>query len=1271
MELKRLEVFGFKSFADRTRFVFDSGVTVIVGPNGCGKSNVVDAVKWVLGEQSAKSLRGREMADIIFAGSESRRSLGFAEATLTFDNSGGLLPIDATEVEVSRRLYRSGESEYLLNRRPCRLRDVRELFMDTGVGVDAYSLIEQGKVDVLLQSNPQERRLIFEEAAGISKYKAKRREAERKLQRTEQNLLRLGDILEEVERRLRSVKYQAGKARSYKEYTERLKELRLAFALNQYHEETGALASKQAEIEALQNRRAERSAALAGFDQERSRLEAELMDLERDVRQADAALSEVRSGIATRENEVGFNRTRVSELEQIVQRDRRKVGDLSAHLKEAEGALESRHLETETVAALAVDRQNTLAALEAQLKDVSEQVREHTGRIEEAKRTLLDLAQQKSQRATRQGGLELRLETVEAQEKKLQARRQEIAAALEQLRTREAELAREMQDLSAAIADRRSRLEQKRHEAEAKQKELNEIGEALARAKEKASALQSRRELIEDLERRGEGIPAAVRQVREAIGASGSPEKWRGMIADLIEVSVEHATFIESALGASEKLLVAEHQADVLALARDLQGKLPGQVRFLALDAMMPVTDGQDLAAYPEAVGWAMNYVRAAEAIRPAIAHLLARTVVVKTLEGAAELARGPLAGYRFVTLAGDVLEDDGSIAVGPPGAETSLISRRSELRSIADEMTALAARIEELDARRRLGVEALQHLDAEQQGLRGEIYEASMARVEAESEGRRLSETRGQFQAESPLVESELADLGRQRVEMAAERDALRLEVADLEEKTRRQQEAIDAQAAEQEAMLARRAGIEEERTQARVALAQLKEKQAGLVQATAAAERDLQVTRDGIEQGRADVAQCQERIRDAERAMLRLQSEMAKLFLDKESAEAEVRRLAGERQERRKAIGEVADKARVIEGEIDQLQNDVHGIELERREIETKRIDLVQRIRDDFGMDLAEKYAAWQPEAVDWNAVGEEIKELQGKIERLGTVNLEAIDEQDSLEKRTEFLRQQHEDLTKAREALMGLIERINRESRDRFAKTFESVRGHFQELFRKLFGGGKADVFLENPEDVLESGIEVVARPPGKQLQRISLLSGGEKTMTAVALLMAIFKARPSPFCILDEVDAALDEANVERFSALVREFLDQSQFVIISHNKRTMAMADMLYGITMMEPGVSRKVSVKFSDLHEKGFVETGETGSDAAVSPSPLEGEGRVRGAVDVPQAESPTTPEPEPPAPALPVEVQAVLAQPDAAPPASAPVDSPAPAKSTEEALAK
>ena len=1204
MELKRLEVFGFKSFADRTRFEFDSGVTVIVGPNGCGKSNVVDSIKWVLGEQSPKSLRGREMADIIFAGSETRRSLGFAEATLTFDNTRGLLPIDAAEVEVTRRLYRSGESEYMLNRKPCRLKDVRELFMDTGVGADAYSLIEQGKVDVLLQSNPQERRIIFEEAAGISKYKAKRREAERKLLRTEQNQVRLGDILDEVERRLRSVKYQAGKARSYKEYSERLKDLRLSYALNQYHEQVTALDVQQAEIERLQTERSGRAGGLAQLDQERSRLESELMDLEQALHEADVRLSEARSGIATRENEIGFHRTRVDELAQVAARDRRKIGDLSAHTRDAEAAVEARRAELAGMGDTVRTQEGAVAAVEIRLREVSDQVRDLTARLDAAKSALMDLAQQRTQRASRQASLDLRLETLEGQTRKLVARRDEIAANLQRLLEREGELNGEHQTLDTAIVERRGHLEQKRTEAETKQKEVEDLGEQLARSKERASALDSRRQLLEDLERRGEGIPAAVRKVTEAIKARGG-DGWRGMVADLIEVDVAHAIVIESALGPAEKLLIADRQADVLALARDLEGHLPGQVRFLSLDTIEPSTNGHDLSAYPEALGWAMDFVRADEAVRPAIAHLLARTMIVRSLEGAAELARGPWRGYRFVSQTGSILEPDGSVAVGPPGPETSLISRKSELRDIVREREAVTARITDLDTRRRSAVEELGALDAAQQQLRQEIYEGSMRKVEVEGQLRRLHENRQQLQAETPVIEAELADFARQHAETCAERDSLKQQVMDFQRREAEQLGVIGGLVQEQETLGKARAACEEERTVARVALAQCREKQSGLVHQVAAAERDLAATREGIEQARADLAHCQSRSRESERTMLRLQSELAMLFHYKEGAEADVRRFGGERADRRAAVSEISEKARGIESEMDELQERIHGRELERRELATKRDDLLVRIRDDFGIDLAERYAAWQREDVAWEAVAEEIRDLQGKIERLGAVNLEAIDEQAALEERVEFLRQQRDDLVKAREVLGGLIERINRESRERFVKTFDAVRGHFQELFRKIFGGGKADVYLEDEADVLESGIEVVARPPGKQMQRISLLSGGEKTMTAVALLLAIFRARPSPFAILDEVDAALDESNVGRFTDLIKEFLDQSQFVIISHNKRTMAIADVLYGVTMGEPGVSRRVSVKFSDLHEHGYVTAADIEKAAVPDPLPV------------------------------------------------------------------
>ena len=974
----------------------------------------------------------------------------------------------------------------------------------------------------------------------------------------------------------RSVKYQAGKARNYVEYTGRLKELRLSYALSQYHELATTLAAHQAAIDGLAAERSAKAGALARLDQEKSLLEGQQMDLERLAREADARLGEARSAIATRDSEVGFHRTRAGELAEIVERDRRKIGDLSAHLKDAEAAVESRRAEAAAVTEAAARQEEAVAVVEARLQQVSEEARSLAAHVEAAKTALMNLAHERSGRSSRLSGIELRLESIEAQARKLGARSQEIAASLQQLEGEQARLEAEVQTLETAVAERRGRLEAKRHEAEAKQKEVEDLGQHLARAKEEASAIDSRHELLADMEKRGEGIPAAVRRVTEAIAAGGAADRWRGMVADLIEVDVAHALVIESALGPAEKLLIADRQADVLALAQQLQGQLPGQVRFLAMDAMTPVTDGQDLSVHPEAVGWAMDCVRAAEAVRPAIAHLLARTVVVRSLEGAVELARAcRWLGTGSSRSSGDVLEADGSVAIGPPGPETSLISRRSELRDLALQREAVGRRIDELDAARRAAVEQLHALDADQQGLRQEIYEASMAKVEVEGGLRRITETRA---ACRPRPRSSKANWRTSRASARSLRPSAtscgkRSPPWSVARPTNWPSSARWPPSRRSCRTAGRRPRKSGRRpgwpwpssARSRPRWGTRLPPPSGTWRAPATASSrpgptwSSRASASWSRSGRS--CACSRRWPRCSWTRNRRRSRSGGL------------RASG--PSRRPPLPRSRTRPAPSRPRATPSRRKSTPAELERRELQTKRDDLVQRVRDDLAVDLAEKHAEWKPEEVDWNAVAEEIRELQGKIERLGAVNLEAIQEQEALQQRADLLRQQRDDLVKAREALGGLIDRINRESRERFMKTFASVREHFQELFRKLFGGGKADVFMENEEDVLESGIEVVARPPGKQPQRISLLSGGEKTMTAVALLLAIFRARPSPFCILDEVDAALDEANVDRFTGLVREFLDQSQFVIISHNKRTMAMADVMYGVTMQEPGVSRQ------------------------------------------------------------------------------------------------
>lgn len=1187
MQIRKLDVFGFKSFADRTEFVFDKGVTCIVGPNGCGKSNVVDAVKWILGEQSAKSLRGNEMSDVIFNGASGRHALGFAEATLTFDNTSGRLPLDASEVAITRRLYRSGESEYMINRKLCRLKDIRELFMDTGIGLNAYSLIEQGRVDVLLQSNPQERRAVFEEAAGISKYKARKKEALRKLERSEQNLLRLTDIIEEVERRLRSVKLQAGKARNWQAYSERLRELRVTHALHEYHQLTGRRGELNEAYDGLSVEHSRLQEEQEQLEGRRVRLESALLELEESLRQVDGELMELRGEVSSSQSTISHYNTRIAEWQKTAERDRRRIGELESRVGDL--ALQISQDETQSVEVEAElhRRRSELESAEQTVSQAQQAVRETSAALEEEKSALLELVQRASDLRNRISSTELRSENLAAQRQRLERRQEELLRQVEELAGQQAALESEIGRLDTAIERDQSQLNVRKEEARLLNAEAEEIAGEMAAAREFRSGLMSRRSVLEDLERRGEGVEKGVRRVLE-LSRQGFFPGIRGLVAELITVDVRYASLVEAALGEAEQYLVIDRRSDVMDSLEKLEEALEHRAGFLPLDALQSAAPAAIADGVEGVVARASDLVECPPELRGAIDCLLGRTLLVNDLATAIELARGPLAGMRLVTMAGETLESEGTMRLGRVMARAGLISRRSELRDIGRQLEEVEGRI--LNCRERAATTSnrIQELDQQQRDLRSSIYDASTSRVDVSAQLRRFNETAESIRKEQPLLESEMQEIDAQLAELLRHREEVAGDLAAIEEQSVEQRSRIEAMSVQVRQLDESRAAADERRTQHRVELAQVEEKRRSLLDRLNHLRTAHGVASRQRQEAGEELAACGSRVAEAELSILRQESKVASLYVAKEAAGRRSRSIGAERRVARSQVAAVNDARNRLQQSLHELSEGLHEAQMNLRECGLRMDGLRQRIQEDFDLDLEQKVAEYEGGEVDWASVEEEIASLRSKIERLGSVNLEAINEQQELEERSEFLHRQQVDLEAARQKLDDLIGRINHESETRFRQTFDQVRENFQNLFRKLFGGGKADIVLMNPEDVLESGIEIIARPPGKQPCSISLLSGGEKTMTAVALLMAVFRSKPSPFCILDEVDAALDEANNERFNDIVREFVRDSQFIVITHSKRTMAVGDVLYGVTMQEPGVSKKISVRFSDVHNLGL-----------------------------------------------------------------------------------
>ena len=1189
MKLRKLILSGFKSFADKTELEFDDGISCIVGPNGCGKSNIVDAVKWVLGEQSAKSLRGSEMMDVIFNGSSTRRASGGAEITLVFDNSSGLLRPMGTEeqvpsetVSITRRLFRSSQSEYFINKIPCRLRDIREMLMDTG---NAYSFIEQGRVEGFLQAGHEERRAIFDEAAGISKYKARRKETLRKLERVGQNLLRIQDIFSEVEKRLRSIKYQAGKARNYQTYSERLKELRSLFFLAQYHKLWAQRGELQKRLDESSDVLAQLTGRIDRLEAARSAAEVEAVDLERSQRDLGARIAAVSGQITATQERSDMLASRIEELTEQILSASGRCETLEAKIEDVDHTSTTRQSELDQITDSVTDLTGRYDTVCREHHDGELAITKSEATLADQKAGTIDLLRRTAQLHNEIHSLDIHRGNLQSRRDRLNGRSEEIDQSLGDILAARSELQTKLSDVEGALGDAHERLDKTRCEIQVLHENEAQLRNNLGDAREQRSAVASRMNALGEMQKSMEGVNAGVRRVLEAHRAGGLAPVM-GMLGEFIQADIQHVQVVESALaGADQQILVQSFDATEAASAEfaEILGNA-GTVEVLCLDRLEPLYQNSAPDDCPEVIACVIDWVQFEAQVAPVIWRILGRTLVVQTLQDAAAASRRLHNGFRFVTLSGEVLEPDGRIRIGAANRSAGVIKRRSELVDLQGRQEQLDRKICELQQQSDSAQGEVKHLDDVQQKLRTAIYEANTERVECRTRLMQLDEQLEKLKREKPLITADLESIAADIDEALHDEHDRKQTATELERHSADRQAEVE-RIGEQIAEYRQRQGdLTERMTEFKVAMVQSEEKARSLRDSLRDLERQHDQMERDLKDSRSEIELNLQRRAEAQGGIEAARQQIDDLY----EQQQELNRQADDASETRRGLNErledIKEEFSAHRRKHASAADQVNTMRIELGEADVRIENLITRASDEMSMDLLDLYKTYQhDEQRDWDSVESEIKELRGKIERLGNVNLDAICEQEELEQRKEFLTGQLQDVESSQNQLNELIRRINRESRDLFAKMFGTVRVNFQELFRKLFGGGRADIFLTDPDNVLESGIEIVARPPGKELRTLSLLSGGEKTMTALALLFSIFRAKPSPFCLLDEVDAALDETNTERFARLLQEFNDQTQFVIISHAKRTMSMANILYGVTMEEPGVSKRISVRFEDV----------------------------------------------------------------------------------------
>ena len=1235
MRLAKLTVAGFKSFADKTEIRFDQPIVGIVGPNGCGKSNVVDAIKWVLGDQSPKSLRGGAMMDVIFNGSAKRRPSGMASVTLTFDNPleeaadqpapQRPLPLDTDQVAVTRQLYRDGTSEYLINNQRARLRDIRELFMDTGIGTDAYSIIEQGKVSRMLEANGAERRQIFEEAAGISRFKARKKEATRKLERTEQNLALVRTRLEDTERRLRSVKMQAARARSFQEHNTRLRELQLTHALAEYHRLHQDLTALQDQLEQAEADRAVAARKLAEHEHAEHDAQEEQATLADRLKQLERARLEQQSTKEKAEQQQGFAQHTLEETAQRIAGDTQRLAELAGRHEHLDAEQKDHTQQITQFAQQQTDSKQRLQQAQEQHRDLQQKLHEQRAHLEDEKNGLIDLIRRVTDLNNQITTLDSFADSLVANREKIEQRTGDIAHQLETLLENRDQTGAQLTEAEELITAQQGKLDERKDLATRFGDQIKTLTDRLAEQREKRATLDSRRQVLREMEDNLEGIADPVKAVLAQAALApkpGSEEQHdeasdhaadtsspfafvRGLVAELIDTDVAHATLVEAALGENQQSLVVDRLASLCSShTADARAALAGRVTFLALD-QPPLPDVASPMSTESPLHVVADLVRYPDWLGPVVWRLLGRTVVVEDLDRAMILRATLPDGFRFVTRLGEVLDEQGRVLAGPVGNTSGgggVIRRRSELTSLTGQLRELDALIVSDASALAAMSDQASHLENITAELQKSIFEATHTRIELTSRQENVQGQIAGLEREQPTLAAEQETLHRKLREAqekrtghhgvvsqlesdSAQREAQRV---GLEEKITEQDAAVESQAEQVTTLRIESSTLAEQHAAA--------QKQSRQLEIAAADARRQHDTLAGELSGHRDrVAQLEEQAEQARATAAQADSALHELITQVELAERKVT-AADER------VTEVREGVRTHRTRAEELDAALNGHRVQEAQLQTRLDGVQQRTHEQLELDLPQAYTQrleeyeTEPDAIDFAAVTTEIEDLRGKIARLGNVNLDAINEQDQLEGTQDDLADQVKDIEHAERELRELIERINVDSRKRFEDTFYQVKEAFagnDGMFRRLFGGGKAELFFEPDEegnvDVLESGIGITAKPPGKEPRALSQLSGGEKTMTAIALLMAIFKSRPSPYAILDEVDAALDEANVERFTKIVQGFLDKSHFIIITHHKRTMQACDVLYGITMQERGVSKRVKVNFDQVSGDGRI----------------------------------------------------------------------------------
>ena len=1179
MYLKRLELQGFKSFADKTVLEFMPGITSVIGPNGSGKSNISDSIRWVLGEQSMKSLRGSKSLDIIFAGTQNRKSLGFAEASLVFDNSDGTLPIEYTEVTVTRKIYRSGETGYYINKTPCRLKDVLELFMDTGIGKDGYSIIGQGKIDEILSNKSEDRRHIFEEAAGIVKYRARKQEAEKKLEHTKLNLLRINDILAEIESNIEPLKVQSEKAKKYLNLREELKSIEIGlfiYNIEKYKKELEEIVKDE---EIYNSQCSEEEGKLESIKNLKETLKAEIDEITNNIEQISNLGFESQKEIEMLNSDINVAKTRISNNKENKERLEKEIEEFQERIKELEEEIKQKQEKR-------LNLKENKEKFEKELKEKEEELEKLTKTLSQKELEIEKNKQQVEENVDKKYNLQSEIHTekinIENGEKREKQIASEIASNISELdstRLEKEDISKtfyEIEDKRNKILNNQKEINDKKQKAETK---IKEYERNITILQNEVRMKETRLKFLIETEKEKEGYIKSVKNLLKDTETNKELGKgMHGVLANIIEVPEEYQTAIEMCLGMSLQNIVTDTEEDAKKLVEHLRKNNLGRASFLPISSVRGKKLDKIKIKEDGYIGIASDLIKYDKKYQDIIENLLGRTVIVDKMETAIKIAKQNKYAFRIITLEGDVINPSGAITGGSVAKKTvNILGRGREIEKLEKEIKTKNKKIESLEEEKKDFEKSIVDIFEESKNLEKELQEIDITYATEKQKLLSIEQNISKLEMRISKLKEEKENIKKQKEESNIKIENTKKEIERLNKETEEITKVINEYASLNKDNQKYIDDLNFDITNLKISVSSFDESESSIDEIQERINQDIENSRKSIENKKVQIEKLKQDDFNLEKSIEETKEKIEEIKQNVETSGTKIEELKNSRIQKNKKLEEKEKEITEKFNQIEDLKAQIVKVDVKKTKLEEEINNIINKMWEEYETtpNNVEKYK--KPENVALTQ--KQVNSLRKEMRELGSVNLDSIEEYKSLKERYDLMNEQRLDLENTMAKLRKVIQEMTTTMKEQFKKQFEVINKNFSEVFKELFGGGKAELSLEDEENILECGINITVQPPGKKLQNMMLLSGGEKAFTAIALLFAILKMNPAPFCVLDEIEAALDDVNVYRFAEYLKKFSKQTQFLVITHRKGTMEAADTVYGVTMEENGISKLLSMK--------------------------------------------------------------------------------------------